>query len=157
MGFLRFRRTWVERAFWKSEREAQLARFETLCSKLAELYAVNGEICEAAAFAERAHRAAALQTAGWSQSDLNELGGQFPDGGWWLNPKAVDYGAPRLRGKTRWHASTRVRRRPLTTCAQRRRGIADGERATRRDVPARPVGVESGDVSSHALGFTRPG
>lgn len=81
MGFLRFRRTWVERAFWKSEREAQLARFETLCSKLAELCAVNGEICEAAAFAERAHRAAALQTAGWSQSDLNELGGQFPDGG----------------------------------------------------------------------------
>lgn len=96
MGFLRFRRTWVERAFSKSEREAQLARFETLCSKLADLYAVNGETYEAAAFAERAHRAAALQTAGWSQSDLNELGGQFPDGGWWLNPKDVDYGAPRL-------------------------------------------------------------
>lgn len=74
---------------------AQLADLELLCGDLADLYAANGDSNSAAAFAERSERAASLQQTGWSRADLNELGGQFPDGGWWLNPKAADFNAPR--------------------------------------------------------------
>lgn len=94
---MRFRRRSGEHAFTQADREAQLADLETLCGELAELYAANGETVTAAAFAERAEVAAALQQTGWVQADLNALGGQFPDGGWWLNPKAVDFNAPRLQ------------------------------------------------------------
>ncbi len=74
---------------------SQLADLEVLCSELAQLYSENGDSNTAAAFSERSEQAASLQRTGWTRTDLNELGGQFPDGGWWLNPKAADFNAPR--------------------------------------------------------------
>jgi hypothetical protein len=35
-----------------------------------------------------------LLQSGFTQPDLNLLAGQFPDGAWWLNPKALDFDAP---------------------------------------------------------------
>jgi hypothetical protein len=92
---MRLRRRLVEHPFTKPDREAQLADFEVLCGELAELYASHGESVTAAVFAERAQVAGELLQNGWTQADLNNLGGQFPDGGWWLNPKAADFNAPR--------------------------------------------------------------
>jgi hypothetical protein len=55
----------------------------------------HGDMPAAELFRARAITASRLLAEGWTQADLNELGGEFPDGAWWLNPKALDYDAPR--------------------------------------------------------------
>ena len=92
---MRFRRRQRAHHFTDEDRKVQLADLELLCGDLAQLYAENGDSITAAAFADRSERAASLQQTGWTRADLNDLGGQFPDGGWWLNPKAADFNAPR--------------------------------------------------------------
>lgn len=96
----RFERAWVQSGFTGRQRRAQLSRMESLCGELARLYTENGGPRRGAAFAARAGRAAELQWSGWVQDDLNELGGQFPDGGDGINPKAVDSGFSQLP----WHS-----------------------------------------------------
>jgi hypothetical protein len=46
-------------------------------------------------FRARAEAAQHLLSAGFARQDLNDVGGQFPTGPWWLNPKALDSGSPR--------------------------------------------------------------
>lgn len=92
---MRFWRRQQEHPFAEGDRMSQLADLEVLCRELAQLYSENGDSNTAAAFFERSEQAASLQRTGWTRNDLNELGGQFPDGGWWLNPKAADFNAPR--------------------------------------------------------------
>jgi hypothetical protein len=85
----------VEYAFTREDREAQLADLERLCEQLAVLYESGGEPWTAQAFRSRATKARHLSTQGWSQADLTDLGGRFPWGGWWLEPRAADYDARR--------------------------------------------------------------
>ena len=84
-----------ERRFTSEDRIAQLTEFESLCSRLTKTFEQNGDRLSAAAFDIKARHAARLIDEGFDQADLNELGGQLPFT-MWLNPKAVDFGAPRL-------------------------------------------------------------
>ena len=77
------------------DRRAQLTEFESLCSQLAKTFEQNGDRLSAEAFGIKARHAARLIDEGFNQAELNELGGQLPVTTW-LNPKAVDFGAPRL-------------------------------------------------------------
>jgi hypothetical protein len=85
----------VQHVFTREDREAQLADLESLCSRLADAFAAHGGVRAAELFRARANTAGRLLAEGWTRSDLNELGGEFPDGAWWLNPKALDYDTPR--------------------------------------------------------------
>jgi hypothetical protein len=77
------------------DREAQLCDLELLCDRIADLLAEHGDTYNADLIGARADGARELQATGYSQSELNELAGGFPSGPDWLNPKALDYGAPR--------------------------------------------------------------
>jgi hypothetical protein len=76
-------------------REAQLADIESLCRRLSVLFAANRDSRAAELLSAKAAHAARLLRDGYTQSDLNELGGDFPDGAGWLNPKSLDYNAAR--------------------------------------------------------------
>jgi len=88
----RDRRGWHQ--FTIEERRAQLRDFQSQCAAIADGFGSHDPLA-AAMFRERSSRAAELLANGWSQADLNALGGEFPDGAWWLNPKAADYNSPR--------------------------------------------------------------
>lgn len=85
----------IEHVFTQADREAQLADLESLCSRLANLFASHGEPRAAELLRAKADRAAQLLREGFTQAHLNQLGGSFPDGAWWLNTKALDYDASR--------------------------------------------------------------
>jgi hypothetical protein len=85
----------VEHVFTREDREAQLADLESLCSRIADAFASHNDSRAADLFRDRADFASRLLAQGFTQADLNELGGGFPDGAWWLNPKGLDYSARR--------------------------------------------------------------
>jgi hypothetical protein len=78
-----------------AERMAQLVEFENLCEGMARLFAANADQESAGALRAAAAQARMLGADGFVQADLNDLGGSYPPGPWWLNPKAMDYNAPR--------------------------------------------------------------
>jgi hypothetical protein len=84
-----------EHVFTAEDRERQVAELLRLCDQLADALAAHGDPWQAELFRARANLARALQEHGLSRENLNELAGQFPDGPWWLNPKAADLNAPR--------------------------------------------------------------
>ena len=85
----------VEHVWTQDDRVAQLADMESLCQRMADLFATHQDPRAAELMAAKASHAGRLLREGFTQADLNELGGQFPDGAWWLNPKALDYDNPR--------------------------------------------------------------
>lgn len=86
---------YVEHVFTREDREVQLADLDSICARIADAFAAHGDLRAAEVFRDRADLATRLLAQGFSQADLNELGGEFPDGAWWLNPKAADYNARR--------------------------------------------------------------
>jgi hypothetical protein len=85
----------IEHAWAHDDRLAQLADLESLCSRMAALFGAHRDVRAAELLAAKAGHAARLLREGFEQADLNELGGQFPDGAWWLNSKALDQNGPR--------------------------------------------------------------
>jgi hypothetical protein len=85
----------VQHVFTTEDRERQVSELLRLCDQLADALAAHGDSWHAESFQARANLARALQEHGLSRENLNELGGQFPDGPLWLNPKAADFNAPR--------------------------------------------------------------
>lgn len=85
----------IERVWTSDGREAHLADRECLCERMSALFAANGDSRAAELLGSRAAHAARLVRDGFEQADLNALGGEFPDGAWWLNPKALDDNAAR--------------------------------------------------------------
>jgi hypothetical protein len=85
----------VEHLWTHDDRLAQLADLESLCSRMAALFAAHRDSRAAELLSAKAAHAARLLHEGFEQPDLNALGGQFPDAAWWLNPKALDYNASR--------------------------------------------------------------
>jgi hypothetical protein len=85
----------VEHVFTNEDREAQLADLESLCGRMSDAFAANGDPRAAELLRAKSVHAAQLLAEGYSQADLNELGGEFPEGAWWLHPKALDYDNPR--------------------------------------------------------------
>jgi hypothetical protein len=87
--------SFIEHVWTARERETQLTRLERLCSRMADLFAVNSNPRASELFRTRADMAHRLLAEGYAQVDLNELGGSFPAGVHWLHPKSPDYNAPR--------------------------------------------------------------
>jgi len=85
----------VEHVWTQDDRVAQLADIESLCGRMAALFVEHQDSRAAELMAAKAAHAGYLLREGFTQADLNELGGQFPDGAWWLNPKALGYNSPR--------------------------------------------------------------
>jgi hypothetical protein len=110
----------VEHVFTAEDREAQLVDFDLLCERLADAFAAHDDPRAAELFRARAAGARRLQVEGFSQADLNELGGPFPAGAWWLNPKAADYNAPREP----WQDDVAVLHRLASATASDLRAIA---------------------------------
>ncbi len=71
----------------------QLTDLQSLCSRLAELFSAHRDARASELMAAKAAHAAQLLVSGFNQSDLNALGGQFPEAASWLTPKALDYDA----------------------------------------------------------------
>lgn len=97
----------VEHVWTDDERIAQLADMESLCRRMADAFAEHHDTRAAELMAARGALAAALLRDGFSQADLNELGGQFPYPAWWLNPKALDFDSSREAWQdevAEWHA-----------------------------------------------------
>jgi hypothetical protein len=78
-----------------AERMAQLAEFEHLCEGMARLFAANSDSDSAEPLQAAAAQARMLRADGFVQANLSDLGASYPSGPWWLNPKAMDYDAPR--------------------------------------------------------------
>jgi hypothetical protein len=85
----------VEYVFTPEDRARQLADFVLLCRQMADAFAANGDPRAAELFRAKSSNAEQLLTEGFTQADLNEVGGEFPAGAWWLHPKALDYDNPR--------------------------------------------------------------
>lgn len=85
----------VDHVFTPEDREAQLADVESLCRRMADAFGANGDPRASELLGAKADHAAQLLADGYSQADLNELGREFPEGAWWLHPKALDYDNPR--------------------------------------------------------------
>jgi hypothetical protein len=85
----------IEHVFTAEDRVQQLGTLARLCDRLANLLTEHGERAEGEQFRARAEAAQHLLSAGFARQDLNDVGGQFPTGPWWLNPKALDSGSPR--------------------------------------------------------------
>src|SRR5690242_452284 len=83
------------RRYSDDERRQQLSQLARLCSTISEALRSHGEAWPASLFAERAERANRLLAEGWDRTSLTDVSAQFPAGPDWLNPKAVDFGAPR--------------------------------------------------------------
>ena len=83
------------REYSDDERREQLGQLAGLCSALAAALTSHGDSWQASMFAGRAELANRLLRAGWDREALTTLSAQFPAGPDWLNPKAVDFGAPR--------------------------------------------------------------
>ena len=77
------------------ERRHQLTQLAGLCSTISQALRAHGETWPASKFEERAELANRLVAAGWNRDSLTEASAQFPSGPGWLNPKGVDFGAPR--------------------------------------------------------------
>lgn len=87
----------IEHVFTVNDRVRQLEALQDLCDRISLLLTEHGCAAEAEQFRVRAQTAARLLSVGFVRSDLNEVGGRFPPGPWWLNPKAADFDAPRER------------------------------------------------------------
>jgi hypothetical protein len=85
----------VVHVFTVEDRLRQLEALRDLCVRIAALLTEHGEVAKAGHFRMRADTAELLLSVGFVRSDLNDVGGQFPPGPWWLNPKATDFDAPR--------------------------------------------------------------
>jgi len=85
----------VEHVWTRDDRLAQLSDLESSCDRLATLFATHADPRAAELFEAKAALARRLAAEGFSQAKLNSLGGEFPEGAWWLNPKAADFDAPR--------------------------------------------------------------
>lgn len=72
----------VEHVWTHDDRVAQLADMESLCQRMVELFAAHQDPRAADLMADRASMAGRLLREGFTQADLNALGGQFPDGAW---------------------------------------------------------------------------
>lgn len=69
---------------------------------------------------ETSETAERLVSVGFVRSDLNDVGGQFPSGPWWLNPKAADYNSAREPWRdevARMHAEARETAQELRATA----------------------------------------
>ncbi len=85
----------IEHVFTVEDRLRQLGALRDLCARITVLLTEHGDVPEAEQFRLRAETAERLLSVGFVRSDLNDVGGQFPPGPWWLNPKAADFNAPR--------------------------------------------------------------
>ena len=85
----------LAREYSDDERRQQLERLAGLSSAMSEALSLHGESWPASMFADRAELANRLLRAGWDREALTNLSAQFPACPDWLNPKAVDFGAPR--------------------------------------------------------------
>jgi hypothetical protein len=79
----------------RAERLAQLADLRLLCQRMSDLFLTHRDPRAAELMAAKAAHAVQLLREGFTQADLNELGGEFPDGAWWLNPHSFGYHASR--------------------------------------------------------------
>lgn len=78
------------------DRRRQLQAFEAVCQRLDEAFTTHGETRAASLLRPLHGRARELLVEGWSQRDLNELGGSYPEAPVdWLHPKMADYQMPR--------------------------------------------------------------
>jgi hypothetical protein len=73
-----------------TDRITQLTLLRAMCDQLADAFIVRSDPRSAELFRARADGASRLLADGFVQSDLNELGGQFPSGPAWLHPRAID-------------------------------------------------------------------
>ena len=85
----------IEHVFTLGDRVRQLEALRGLCDRISVLLTEHGHAAEAGQFRVRAQTAERLLAVGFDRSDLNDVGGRFPPGPWWLNPKAADFDAPR--------------------------------------------------------------
>ena len=85
----------VEHVWTQTDRVSQLGDMESLCRRMAELFAAHRDPRAAELMAAKAAHAARLLADGFTRADLVELAGGFPEPASWLNPKASDYGGPR--------------------------------------------------------------
>jgi hypothetical protein len=106
-------------AWTPAERRDQLSQLSRLCSDLAAAFASHDPQASAA-FQERADHADALLRHGWEQSDLNTLAGEFPEGAWWLSPKAEDV----IAGLEPWQVTTADLARHARSVAINLRSVA---------------------------------
>lgn len=74
--------------FTHAERIVQLTAFADLCEQMARLLAAHGDQYRSTLFSERATRARDLPAAPFTKQDLDEVGGQFPDGPAWIDARA---------------------------------------------------------------------
>jgi hypothetical protein len=85
----------IEHVFTVEDRVRQLGALRDLCARIAVLLTERGHVDDAEEFRARATTAERLLSDGFVRSDLNDVGGQFPPGPWWLTSKAADINAPR--------------------------------------------------------------
>lgn len=110
----------VEHVFTVEDRLRQLGVLQERCARIAALLAEHGEVAEAELFRTRADAAERLLSVGFVRSDLNDVGGRFPPGPWWLNPKAAAFDAPREPWQdemARLHAAARETAQKLRSTA----------------------------------------
>ena len=81
----------IEHVWTPEDRQRQLRTLESLCNQIADLFRANGDWDAAGLFRERAAIASSLLADGYSQADLNALGGGFPYGADWLHPSRPEY------------------------------------------------------------------
>jgi hypothetical protein len=86
----------VEHVWTHADRLGQLSAMQSLCRRMAELFASNRDPRAAELVSGKAAAAARLLQDGFTQADLDTaFGGSFPPPVSWLHPKAEDFGAPR--------------------------------------------------------------
>jgi len=68
---------------------------KSLCGRIADPFAEHQDSHAAELMAAKAAHAGGLLREGFTQADLNERDGLFPNGASWLNPKALDRNGPR--------------------------------------------------------------
>ena len=86
----------VEHVWTYDERLAQLTAMETVCRRMADLFAAHRDSSAAEVVSARAEAAARLLRGGFSQADLDDaFGGAFPAPASWLQPKSYDFHARR--------------------------------------------------------------
>ena len=84
------------RRFTDQDRREQLRQFADLCQRIGNAFAEQGDSWIASHFPPLSQRALDLLANGWQQSDLNALGGDYPQHpAPWLHPKMSDYNAKR--------------------------------------------------------------
>jgi hypothetical protein len=97
----------------------ELRELSTCCSELGQLFRDHGEQWYAAAYDSLGERALHLSDQDFEQSDLNSFSEGFPTPEW-LEPKSLDYNAPRSSWQERaaeLHARARTVALDLRTIA----------------------------------------